>query len=613
MPADGRDIDQWKQKYYDQLDILEQKEQAWEELEGILKRTISRLSLAAEGQHDTLDRHLSELRRLIKSTLNPAELASLVEKISSVISQLEEQSVDVSSPVSHCITQLLSQLTLPDKVEKPLKQLKKKLEKSDDKQAGKLLEQAAVIIQSAITTPATDSDQSDEPKQGIFGKLFSADKPAQSSQNDSDSTPQLEVYRQCLLHLVEELSQQSSSGRLSALAVSIRDANNQQTLDTLFSDLSDYLRKSSTSSTQTGSPDSNHQINDLQPGIQELLIRLLEQLIVPAEMQSQADDMKHRLEQETDAADWKQLLKDVANLINAIRSRLQQEKTEFESFLQQVTDRLKAMDQFLQQESEQLQEAELSGTDFDQTINHNVNEIRQDIQDATDLSTLKQSVTIKLDTISQHIKAYRDMEQQRVSQSREQVEAMHSRMSQLEDETIKLKKVVIEKNKQAMFDTLTGIPNRLSYEKKVVEEIARWTRYSTPLSLAVWDIDFFKKVNDTYGHKAGDKVLKTVAQLINKRIRATDFFARYGGEEFVMLLPDTPADNVLSLLDNLRKDVENCGFHYHGDAVTITVSCGACEFSPGDSADQVFERADQALYQAKKNGRNQCVLAPSSG
>jgi diguanylate cyclase len=319
--------------------------------------------------------------------------------------------------------------------------------------------------------------------------------------------------------------------------------------------------------------------------------------------------MKSRLEAETAPEDWRLLLKDVADLINSIRSRLQQEKHEFEDFLQQITGRLREMDEFLQIESESIVAAEKQGQAFDEKMHSEVQVIREDVVQASDLGTLKGFVESRLDVISQHIRDYREHELQRFGDAQHNIEQMQSKMQSMEQETQTLKKIIVEKNKQAMFDALTEIPNRFAYEKKITEEIARWKRFGHPLSLAIWDVDYFKKVNDTFGHKAGDKVLRTIAQLLNERIRETDFLARYGGEEFVMLLPGTKEEETLRLVNGLREKVESCGFHYHGDPVSITVSCGVSSFREGDSLEKVFDRADKALYRAKKKGRNLCVIA----
>ncbi|MCW9046429.1 MAG: diguanylate cyclase, partial [Gammaproteobacteria bacterium] len=458
-------------------------------------------------------------------------------------------------------------------------------------------------------------------KPGLMGRLFNSNSSkteniTSKSESITDNTVehQLDTYKNCLIELLNKLDNANSpNGKLAALKISARDAQHKSELDKLSDQLSIILQEHSKSDNHLDEiTDTIHKVEidtALQPSIQELLIRLLEQLIVPADLQDEADKMKHRLEQETDPTNWKQLLKDVAQLINSIRSRLQKEKHEFEDFLQQVTDRLKAMDHFLQNETSNIIKAESQGQEFDKTVDISVAEIRQNINTATEISSLKDNVNSKLDTISGHIKLYRESEKIRFENSQKEVEAMHSKMQALESEADKLKKVVIEKNKQAMFDTLTGIPNRLSYEKKAAEEIARWKRFSNPLSLAIWDIDLFKHVNDTYGHKAGDKVLKTVAQLLVKSIRETDFLARYGGEEFVMLLPGTKQEETLRLVNKLRKQIEDCGFHYHGESVQITISCGVSSFNENDSLSQVFERADKALYKAKENGRNQCVVA----
>ena len=679
MSTDGQGNEQWKQKYYDQLDSLEQKEAEWGKLETALKRTIGRLSLAAEGQHNSLDKHIDELRTAIKNNINRQRLDSVVDDMSRVLTQLEDQKTAPNRLAIDLLEKLVSQLKLPRNCEKQHKKLVKQFNKSDDEQRDTLLKETVNLLKKSISVD-TSSDNSSG---GFLDRFFNSDKSQTSETGDTPANIQaittvlerilpwpeeiqekslaaiesikqsdsekslhnnlneiksvikewplsntteslhtnndsqhLNTYKNCLINLLNNLDNaESPSGKLTALKISARDATEESELLDLSEQLSKIFLAQATPQDISSTPDNikntdlSTRDGPLQPSIQELLIRLLEQLIVPADLQNEVDQMKQRLEKDSNPADWKKLLKDVALLINSIRSRMQKEKHEFETFLQQVTNRLKTMDQFLQSETKNLKSAQSKGEEFDKTINNNVNDIRQDVDQATELVNLKNSVNVKLDNISSHIVDYREYEITRVEESQQQVYDMQTRMLSLEKEAESLKQVVIEKNKQAMFDALTAIPNRLSYEKRIEDEISRWKRFNTPLSLAIWDIDFFKKVNDTYGHKAGDKVLKTVAQLLNKRIRATDFLARYGGEEFVMLLPGTKQEETLRLVNDLREQVENCGFHYHGDAVTITVSCGISSFNEGDTVEKVFERADQALYKAKENGRNQCVVA----
>lgn len=143
-------------------------------------------------------------------------------------------------------------------------------------------------------------------------------------------------------------------------------------------------------------------------------------------------------------------------------------------------------------------------------------------------------------------------------------------------------------------------------------EANRWQRYQAPLSLVIWDIDFFKRINDNYGHKAGDKTLCLVGQLMVNNCRSSDFIARYGGEEFVMLLPNTDATKALEMAQKIKDLVENSGFNYNGESINLTLSCGISDFSGEDQHDEVFVRADQALYQAKQAGRNRCFIYESA-
>jgi diguanylate cyclase len=186
---------------------------------------------------------------------------------------------------------------------------------------------------------------------------------------------------------------------------------------------------------------------------------------------------------------------------------------------------------------------------------------------------------------------------------------MNDRLRELEGETDSLRTRLRHERSQAQTDALTGIPNRLAYEQRLEQEVARWKRFSTPLVLLIWDIDRFKDVNDTFGHQAGDKVLRTIARALEGSIRETDFIARYGGEEFVHLMTGTALDECLVVADKLRAMIESTGFHFRDKAVVVTASCGLAQLRDGDSTESWFERADQALYQAKQAGRNRCDAA----
>jgi diguanylate cyclase len=132
------------------------------------------------------------------------------------------------------------------------------------------------------------------------------------------------------------------------------------------------------------------------------------------------------------------------------------------------------------------------------------------------------------------------------------------------------------------------------------------------LSLTLLDLDHFKALNDRWGHQAGDKALQAVASKIQALLRATDLVARYGGEEFVILMPSTTGQEALVAADKLRRELAGGAYHFRGTPIRLTVSCGVSEFVSGDTPDSVLRRADEALYLAKREGRNQCRMDPGT-
>ncbi|MFH1217850.1 MAG: diguanylate cyclase [Pseudomonadota bacterium] len=182
-----------------------------------------------------------------------------------------------------------------------------------------------------------------------------------------------------------------------------------------------------------------------------------------------------------------------------------------------------------------------------------------------------------------------------------------------QDALIKANSELLEANKQleklSTTDALTGLANRRYFLECFAAEYERAKRYRHHLSILIIDVDFFKKVNDTYGHICGDVVLKRTARLLKKNVRGTDLVARYGGEEIVVLLPETDNEQALVIAEKLRRDVASQRILCEGSPLSITVSIGVAtqpETNFGE-AEQLFNAADQALYKAKNDGRNKVV------
>ncbi len=166
-------------------------------------------------------------------------------------------------------------------------------------------------------------------------------------------------------------------------------------------------------------------------------------------------------------------------------------------------------------------------------------------------------------------------------------------------------------------DPLTGVSNRRFFERRLAEEIERWARHVGPLVCMLVDVDFFKQVNDRYGHQVGDRVLRQIASILGQDLRGSDVLARYGGEEFVLLLPGTTAIQGATIAERLRANIEHSTFVIpEGLDLDVTVSIGIACLEPGvdsyghDPAVWLFQQVDAALYEAKQTGRNRVIQAP---
>ncbi|WP_303290280.1 GGDEF domain-containing protein [Marinobacter sp. SS5-14b] len=337
----------------------------------------------------------------------------------------------------------------------------------------------------------------------------------------------------------------------------------------------------------------------------QLLGQLLGQVTLGPEAEAKARELQNTLLSSNDWSVLRQGLNQVAELVIEAVTRSQRE---FEAFLKRLDDRLETLRQhFSQQSVTQISRQDDTET-LDREIRDELSRVSDDITKSQDLDGLKVSVSQRLEFIGNALGRFRLREKQRETLQSQQLEAMQHKIAAMEAHSEQMKTQVRKERERAMTDLLTQLPNREAWQERLSFEYNRWQRYHHALTVAVIDIDLFKRINDSYGHKAGDRVLQLVARELSSRLRTTDFIARYGGEEFVLLMPETSVEDAVVVIDQLREYVAGLPFHFGGKPVTITFSAGLSELVDGDTEDTVFDRADRALYQAKEAGRN-CAVA----
>jgi diguanylate cyclase len=293
-------------------------------------------------------------------------------------------------------------------------------------------------------------------------------------------------------------------------------------------------------------------------------------------------------------------------LLQRIR-HLEKARQGLAALLEQMLGQLDSLNAYIKGETEEESRRIQSNDTLNLQITGEVRAIGESVRDSRDLDTLRSQLSQRLTSIGKHLQSYRDREQEHARQSRERAARMRARMEEMENEAKELQVRLSDEQRQSLRDPLTRIPNRLAWEQRITEEVARWQRFRQPTCVLAWDIDGFKGINDRYGHRAGDKVLVVVAESLATGIRGTDFVARYGGEEFVMLLPGTSIANGIVIADQMREAIAQTGFHFRGSPVSVTISCGITELRDGDTVGDVFDRADRAMYQAKNGGRNRVM------
>jgi len=337
-----------------------------------------------------------------------------------------------------------------------------------------------------------------------------------------------------------------------------------------------------------------------------LLLDLVGQLSVPPVEMQRAHQLMVKIE---NGFGWDELERVLQSTVDLIVSVAVLGHAEFEGYLESLNNQLSDIQHFLGESRDDQRQSHASSATLDQAVRADVAAVEDSLQRASSLEQLKSSVRNQLGDIVQAMDRYRGELVVREQRVEKRLGELQQKLEAMEHQAQRVQTHLEEQRLRALSDPLTLLPNRAAYDERVAQEAARWARYAGELTMVVCDLDHFKKINDNYGHLAGDKVLRVVAKILLRGIRETDFVARYGGEEFVVLMPETDIERALMVMEKLRQTIEKSPFNFRGEPVSVTMSFGISCFGPQDQPDSVFERADKALYRAKGEGRNRCVVA----
>ncbi len=333
------------------------------------------------------------------------------------------------------------------------------------------------------------------------------------------------------------------------------------------------------------------------------LASLLDWLLLPPDFERRAGDLRDALL----AGECNDPTHECGSFLNDLYAFLRRDLRNLAEYLKKATQHLNVVEAELKGALRESRESAAATHRLTTNLDVEVDAIDRAIKGEIPLGELKAVIDGRVQSIRSSMAAFIEAQRAKQHGYEQRITELVDRVQSFESESEKLREGLLAEQVKAYRDTLTQLPNRLAYDERSQMEVFRARRNRSPLCIAILDLDRFKLINDTLGHKVGDKVLRHAAVLCQRRVRGTDLLARYGGEEFVALFPDTSLAPALQVCEELRKQIEQVSFQYQGARVPVTVSIGVTEVAPDESLDSAFERADRALYQAKDQGRNRVI------
>jgi len=557
----------YRARYYQVLKEQEQSEKAYAFQLDLLRRTLMRLAAAARGLDDYLDNNIDRLRETSRSGDGGLVIEQL-ERIQGAVDSFEQRRNAENTRAAKHLNGLLTQyldLQIPADLKSGLKQFAKELPKrlSSYRQYPAALEDLTKLqrlVLDAASNPSPGFWQ--RLKGGSTLKLESQRKAKKGAEDNSFDIAQVQV---------DDLSG--------------AEADPGQLHPPEFKDSED-----------------NYEL--VSQRIALTLETLVENIKPNEVIKHKVDIVRHRLDR---GLDWFALAVTLEEIRDILFLRYIQADEEFSDYLKRVKEELADIREALGGASDREQAQIKAADQFSETVSSRVGKIKKSIAEANHIDSLKKEVTEHISYIHDALDVFR--QHRGPSSLSGELRSLIERVQSIESESQKTKEMLEEQRHKATHDSLTELPNREAWNERAYHELQRFKRYGRPLTMAVCDIDFFKKINDTYGHQAGDKVIRLIAKLIQTRLREVDFVARYGGEEFVVLMPETAVEDAFKVLEKIRAGVAKAALRFKDQPVQVTLSFGLAALQKEDSVESAFERADKALYRAKQEGRNRCIIA----
>ncbi len=330
----------------------------------------------------------------------------------------------------------------------------------------------------------------------------------------------------------------------------------------------------------------------------------LDKINISGKYQTQLIKIKAEL---SDDMPNEQLLKRFLDAFDVISHDLAQEVRTAKTFLSTLSATLSTVQSAVQHTISTQSNCQKEHAKLNNQLQGQITDMAKGLGEANSLVDIKVDINIKLKTIAATLSEKNSLESSHQVALESELNDMQGKVQQLEQQAKVFEKRIKEQQHRSLQDALTKLNNRAAFDEHFAKEMVRCQRNKTPLAIVIADLDDFKRINDTYGHTAGDKTLQVIASTFKKNIENKGFIARYGGEEFVFVFSGKDKSTLMTLLESLRKNVAKLPLKFKNNKVSMTLSIGITHIKQDDNVHIAFERADTALYQAKENGKNAVV------